>query len=73
MNAKRILFGLFTCAFLMGVSCTTENDDLYANGVDKTKVRIKNTESVDKTKVRINNSQSVDKRKIRRSNKKNHN
>jgi hypothetical protein len=73
MNTKKILFGLFTCALLMGVSCTTESDDIYADGVDKSKVRINNSQSVDKSKVRINNSQSVDKEKVRRSNKKKHN
>jgi hypothetical protein len=74
MNTRKIFYGILTCAFLVGVSCTTDSDDLYENGVDKSKVRINNTHSVDKSKVRINNdTQSVEKSKIRRSNKEKHN
>jgi hypothetical protein len=69
MTTKKIFYGLFACAFLVGVSCTTENDELYGNGVEKSKVRITNKQSVEKSKVRINNQQSVEKRKVRKSNK----
>ena len=74
MNTKKLFYGLLACAILMGASCTTDNDDLYESGVDKSKVRITNNQSVDKSKVRINNNtQSVEKDKVRRSNKQKHN
>ena len=74
MNTRKFFYGILTCAILMGVGCTADNDDLYESGVDKSKVRINNSYSVDKSKVRINNdTQSVEKDKVRRSNKKKHN
>ena len=73
MNTRKFFFGLFACAFLVGVSCTTDNSDLYETGVEKSKVRITNKQSVEKSKVRISNKQSVEKSKVRRSNKEGNN
>jgi hypothetical protein len=74
MNTRKLFYGILTCVILMGVGCTTDSDDLYESGVDKSKVRINNAYSVDKSKVRINNdTQSVEKQKVRRSNKQHHN
>lgn len=70
MNTRKLLFGLFALGVLTGVSCTTDNDDLYENGVEKSKIRITNNQSVEKSKVRINNQQSVEKGKIRINNRK---
>jgi hypothetical protein len=42
MKAKRIFFGLMACVTLLAVSCETTNtsdeDNLYEVGVDKTKI-----------------------------------
>ena len=42
MKMKRLLFGLLACVTLMAVSCepnsTTDEDQLYEQGVDKTKI-----------------------------------
>ncbi len=72
---KKILFGLMAFATLLVVSCESNdiaNDDqLYEQGVEKSKVRIDNKQSVEKSKVRIDNRQSVEKSKVRISNRKN--
>jgi len=42
MKMKRLLFGVIACVTLMAVSCepnsTTDEDQLYEQGVDKTKI-----------------------------------
>lgn len=42
MKAKRIIFGLLACVTLLAVSCEPNNladeDKLYEDGVDKTKL-----------------------------------
>ncbi|WP_411030846.1 hypothetical protein [Spongiimicrobium sp. 3-5] len=45
MNAKKILFGILACGVLMAASCESSNtadDELYEQGVDKSKVRTSN-------------------------------
>lgn len=72
MIKRKIFFGIFTCAMLVGVSCTTDNNDgLYESGVDKRYVRVSNKDanSVDKRHVRSTNKESVDKRHVRSTNK----
>jgi hypothetical protein len=73
MNTRKIFYGLFACAFLVGISCTSDSSDLYESGVEKSKVRINNKQSVEKSKVRINNKQSVEKSKVRINNKQENN
>ena len=45
MKMKRLLFGILACVTLMAVSCepnsTTEEDNLYEQGLDKTKLKKK--------------------------------
>lgn len=45
MKAKRFIFGLLACVTLLAVSCepnnTSEEDDLYEIGLDKSKVKLK--------------------------------
>ncbi|WP_394748729.1 hypothetical protein [Spongiimicrobium salis] len=58
MNTKRTLFGVLACLVFTfaAVSCTsTTEDELYEQGVDKTKIRINknNAQGVDKTKIRV--------------------
>ena len=42
MKMKRLLFGILACVTLMAVSCepnsTADEDNLYEQGVDKTKL-----------------------------------
>jgi hypothetical protein len=42
MKMKRLVFGILACVTLMAVSCepnnTAEEDQLYEQGVDKTKI-----------------------------------
>ena len=42
MKMKRLLFGILACVTLMAVSCepnsTADEDQLYEQGVDKTKI-----------------------------------
>ncbi len=42
MKMKRLIFGLLACVTLMAVSCepssTADEDQLYEQGVDKTKI-----------------------------------
>ncbi|HZJ19718.1 MAG TPA: hypothetical protein VFD35_05105 [Pricia sp.] len=56
---KKVLFGLMACATLLAVSCDTNdittNDELYEQGVEKSKVTINNKQAVEKSKVTINN------------------
>jgi hypothetical protein len=44
MNTKRLLFGICTCLILMAAACTpnstSEDQQLYENGVDKSKIII---------------------------------
>ncbi|WP_373517157.1 hypothetical protein [Pricia sp.] len=69
---KKVVFGLMACATLLIVSCETNdiaNDDqLYEQGVDKTKIPSQaNKQSfVDKTKIpsQANKQSFVDKTKI---------
>jgi len=45
MNTKKILFGLSTVLILMAAACTpntAEDDQVYEQGVDKTKIILKN-------------------------------
>jgi len=45
MKIKRLLFGILACVTLMAVSCepnsTAEEDQLYEQGIDKTKLKKK--------------------------------
>lgn len=44
MKMKRLLFGILACVTLMAVSCepnsTADEDQLYEEGIDKSKARI---------------------------------
>jgi hypothetical protein len=53
MNTKKILFGICTCLILMIAACTpnTADDQVYENGVDKTKLINGDKRSVDKTQL----------------------
>lgn len=46
MKVKQIIFGLLACVTLLAVACepssTASEDDLYEQGVDKTKIQKKN-------------------------------
>jgi len=72
MNTKKIIAGICTCLILMAAACTpnttAEDEQLFEQGVDKSKVTTGNQQSVDKSKVTIDNQQSVDKSKVRSSN-----
>ena len=71
---KKVFLGLMACATLLVVSCETNDvasdEQLYEQGVDRTKIRKSNRQSVDRTKIRKSNRQSVDRTKIRKSNRK---
>jgi hypothetical protein len=45
MKMKRLIFGILACVTLMAVSCepnsTAEEDNLYEQGLDKTKLKKK--------------------------------
>jgi hypothetical protein len=45
MKMKRLIFGILACVTLMAVSCepnsTAEEDSLYEQGLDKTKLKKK--------------------------------
>ncbi|NAS13600.1 hypothetical protein [Poritiphilus flavus] len=67
MNTKKFLAGICTCLILMAASCTTDtaDDQAYEQGVDRSKITIKN---VDRSKITVKNA--VDRSKVRSSNKK---
>ncbi len=50
MNTKKLFFGICTCLILMAAACTpnTADDQLYENGVDKSKIP---SQAVDKSKI----------------------
>jgi len=70
---KKFAFALVACIALSTVSCETsdisEDDAVYEQGVDRTKIRTTNRKSVDLSKVELSNTQSVDRTKIRTSNR----
>ena len=53
MNMKKLLFGICTLLVLVGSACTSNSadDQVYENGVDKTKLINGDKQSVDKTKI----------------------
>jgi hypothetical protein len=69
---KKVVFGLLACATLLVVSCETndiaENDAVYEQGVDKTKIpsQADKQSFVDKTKIpsQADKQSFVDKTKI---------
>ncbi|NNE78106.1 MAG: hypothetical protein HKN31_13665 [Pricia sp.] len=71
---KKVVFGLLACVTLLSVSCEPNNlaeeDAIYEEGVDRTKIRTTNRKSVDLSKVEITNNVAVDRTKIRTSNRK---
>lgn len=71
---KKFVAALVACVALSTVSCETSNiaedDAVYEQGVDRTKIRTTNKKSVDLSKVDLANTQSVDRTKIRTSNRK---
>lgn len=71
---KKFVFALVGCVALSTVSCETNNiseeDAVYEQGVDRTKIRTTNRKAVDLSKVDLVNTQSVDRTKIRTSNRK---
>jgi hypothetical protein len=62
MNTRKVFFGILTCGVLMIASCTTDNSDIYENGVDRTKIT-KGTDAVDRTKI-TKGTDAVDRTKI---------
>ena len=68
MKTRKILFAVLASASLFVASCTqnstAEEDQLYQDGVDRTKVTTNNKQSVDRTKITTSNKRSVDFNKI---------
>ena len=73
MNTRKLFFAILTIGILSGAACTSDNNELYEQSVDKTKITKDNKQSVDKTKITKDNKQSVDKTKITKDNKKDKN
>ncbi|MEX0288503.1 MAG: hypothetical protein AB3N14_05285 [Flavobacteriaceae bacterium] len=62
MNTKKIFFGICACLFLMAAACTPSADDqVYEEGVDKTKIVNGDIKNVDKSKLVNGDTRSVDK------------
>ncbi|MDG1572982.1 hypothetical protein OZ410_11695 [Robiginitalea sp. M366] len=62
MNTKKLIFGLFAFAILLGASCTADGDGLY-DSIDRTDVTPdRKKQSIDRTDVTPdrNNKQSID-------------
>lgn len=75
MRTKRILLAVLASSALFAASCSTnstaDEDQLYQDGVDRTKITTSNRkEAVDRTKITTSNRQSVDRTKITTSNRK---
>ena len=54
MNTRKLILGIAMCCAVLAMSCsqsTAEDDGIYENGVDKTKLINGDKRSVDKTQL----------------------